>query len=984
MRRLLWPLLAISCVDAAPCADDLCLVPHTIPLLVAPRTALPVDLDHDGLLDLVGLAGPALTVRLATTDPTRTPAALHALPDDGLGLVAADLDGDGRLDLATAVPTRGAIVWLPADAAPRTIDLDAAIRTLVAADLDRDGTADLIAGPRDDGGLHVLRGGPDGPMPLQVIPGGTASALAVGDLDADNLPDVLAAVPEAGAVQRHTADSTGRLTAAADVWRTSFPTAVALADLDADGALDIAAADPLERTVLVARRDRADVWPLDLEPQTILPRRGPAGLDLALTDGATLTLLDPRTGRARVTAYTHDPATVLHAVDLDGDAIDELLFGESRLVEVPGFVAHRRWHDDTSIIGPLLLLDLDGDGPRELVAHDRAADELVTFTIAHGAPTEHARVPAPAGLDGLRAIDRGDHHDLAWWADRSYGVYTFTEDTLTALTDRTLAEHYVVDLAGEADHLHVAATRYDLTATSVVLRVALTADPTPEQVYTGPQITSLALAAADDLWIAHTAGVTRVHNSVAALVAPLRDLTGALVDDLDADGTLEIAGCRPDGPLLAGSTLTRLSDLPCTRIEACDLDADGAPELLAIRDAGKQGLVPTAGLEILARTGTTWTSRGSLSLGPHADPLALACDDLSVWTGGDRGLARAELRPGPALRAARARSPAAPPLLGDLDGDARDELIAHDGHTLLLARASADAFAPVRPIAAPGPGQPVALAELDGTAGAEILARVTDLAGAVHHDIWTLHADTMARTGRLALADWELLADFDGDARDDLIVRAPDNTRALLHPDALGRFTPLPLELTDLELLRAADMDRDGRADLLTYLPDTDDTLRFTVLRSRGDGFAPARLWPLRITRQDLRAVALGDLDADGSVDLAHFDPVAQQLLVCPGDGHGGPAAPCRVIPWADQTSAVPPVIVDLDGDGARDLVLSRMATPTPVLQLLRGLTTGHIDPTEPLPVPIVGTLRRARLADGRTHPLLLGTGEAVLLTEPP
>ena len=1001
MKRFGLPLLlAVGCVaepGPAPCATGaVCLAPNAIALTTTGRTAQILDLDGDGLRDRVTLGGAALTIHRGSDRGDLAPQ-IHALPDDGVALAFGDLDGDGRLDLVTAVPNLGALAWLRGgDDEPRVIDLGAAIRTLATFDLDRDGALDVIAGERDDDGVHVLLGGADGPVVGQRLVVGQVSGLAVGDLRGDGATVVAVAVPGRGVVELLSVSASGRLARGDVVWRSSFPTAAVLADLDDDGALDLAAIDRLDHTLRVSLGDgdggfvRHATWPLDLEPTAVVARRGPPGPELAITgsDGVTLALVDPATGAPRISASTRAAPLALQAVDLDGDGVDELAYAESQLREVDGFTATRVWSAVAGVeAGRLVLADLDGDGRRELIAEDRLHHEFVVHTVDGAGLRETTRAPAPAGLDGLRAIDRpGGASALAYWHNDDLAVLV-QDDDLTKVATFTAPDGDIVDVAADRDAVYVA-TNTNLSAlgeptrTGTLWRLPRDGDAlrAAEPAFTGGEITSLARDPSGELFIGHAGGVTRRLGEHLRDFSPLRDLRGAAPIDGD------LAGCRDDGMFVgyADGRTERLTDAPCTRVDACDLDGDHIPELLAARvlDASAPGLGYIT-LEIHARADGRWISRGGLTLGLQADRFALDCDDLSVWTGGPLGLAHADLSPGPALRETGPRLAAAPVLLGDVDGDNHDDLLADDGRQLLRARPDGRGYARPIVITRPGDARLVALAELDGAPGRELIARTTDLAGVTTHEVWSLQGDEARRTGALAIADWEVLGDFDGDGRDELIVRSAPATRALLRPDihGLSPVLALPPALAEFPELRPADLDSDGRTDLLA-LRDGDPSPALFVVRSLGPaGFAEPQAWPLTASLANLAQLSVGDVDQDGALDLVFIDIYAPGVAVCPGDGHGGPATRCHTVAWtAEDFIPGPPIVADFDGDALPDLVISRRDFGRPSLQLLRGDGLGGLVVDPPIPVPVAGLLRRARVGDGALVWLVLTANEALQL----
>ena len=204
-------------------------------------------------------------------------------PTNGLGgdlyrLRAVDLDGDGRLDLIAGVATGNHVSIFHNIATPGTIttnSFDAPfvlnagndIRSIAAADLDGDGRVDILVGNYADNTLSIFKNiGTVGSLnvgsfaaPFTVATPAGPYDMAIGDLDGDGKPDLamVSSLTTVISVFKNTATQ-GTLNSSSFATRVDFPSqlggdTLAIGDLDGDGKADLIAGFGTQQVISVFR-----------------------------------------------------------------------------------------------------------------------------------------------------------------------------------------------------------------------------------------------------------------------------------------------------------------------------------------------------------------------------------------------------------------------------------------------------------------------------------------------------------------------------------------------------------------------------------------------------------------------------------------------------------------------------------------------------------------------------------------------------------
>ncbi len=165
-----------------------------------------------------------------------------------LALVAADFNGDGMLDLATADFGLGAVsvmlgVGDGAFGEPESHPVGVAPRWVIAEDLDGDGILDLATANRDSNDVSVLAGVGDGGF-LDVVhwpTGDTPRMVAAADINGDGILDLVTSNPGSGDIALLRGLGEGRFGVATRFPVPHYlPTRFAMADFNGDGVPDLA------------------------------------------------------------------------------------------------------------------------------------------------------------------------------------------------------------------------------------------------------------------------------------------------------------------------------------------------------------------------------------------------------------------------------------------------------------------------------------------------------------------------------------------------------------------------------------------------------------------------------------------------------------------------------------------------------------------------------------------------------------------------
>jgi hypothetical protein len=315
------------------------------------------------------------------------------------GVALGDVDGDGTLEIATI--DGGGVDLRNADGSLRwEADGAATLDYPTLADLDGDGDLDVVTS------VAVF----DGPTGAQLAPfSGEGAAVAVGDLDGDDVPEVLLGneVFDAHGILRFTCGPAGTAADPTGAGATALPW-----DADGDGRPEVLVTsggtatlcdgvDGAERWrhVLAENADAGGVVgcvaDLDGDERTEVALPLPGTVEALDGDGVTLwSVVDAdASGSAGCTAW-----------DLDGDGAAEVLLGdETDFLVLDGATGALRMRDvahaSVTLQETPAVADVDGDGVGEILFASNGTDAGLTVLAGDwaAAPAEFTERNWPNG-----------------------------------------------------------------------------------------------------------------------------------------------------------------------------------------------------------------------------------------------------------------------------------------------------------------------------------------------------------------------------------------------------------------------------------------------------------------------------------------------------------------------------------------------------------------------------------------------------------
>ncbi|MBK9599255.1 MAG: T9SS type A sorting domain-containing protein [Flavobacteriales bacterium] len=426
-----------------------------------------VDINGDGTLDVLVGSGGDNKISWFSNDGTGTFGTSSLITDDSntylRGVYAADLDGDGDLDVVAGASSPNYVIsWYANNGAglfgPQQVISNSLGNpgTVMAGDLDNDGDLDVVASGYTADLLVYYANNGSGQFGSAYTVGSSETSNVYmsfcADLDGDGMLDVVTASSGDGKLAWYPNTGAGSF-GAQQVIAVSSGMSFALAvDVDGDGDLDLISRSPLYELGLSLNNGDGQFGPRVLMPgvgymtgfavgdmdgdgdvDLLLGYLDDAGLKVALNDGSgTFTI-------PAYDNYTSYQPQGMSLVDVDADGDLDVLMGNQfddvyQWFPNDGsgqFGAAQNIAPAIGTVDRIIWADMDGDGIKDMLTSTESPDKIAWYRNLgngnFGSPIDIGPLGAPRGLAATDLDADGDQDVVACsWFDST--VASFLND----------------------------------------------------------------------------------------------------------------------------------------------------------------------------------------------------------------------------------------------------------------------------------------------------------------------------------------------------------------------------------------------------------------------------------------------------------------------------------------------------------------------------------------------------------------------------
>jgi hypothetical protein len=975
-----------------------------------PPFAVTGDFNGDGHLDLAtaDTNSASVTVLLGLGDGTFQSPQTFTVGGKPQGIVAGDFNGDGRLDLATINDGSGDVSILLGNGdgtfqPEKRIALAPGAQGwgLAAADLTGDGHLDLIAVNRPasggTGSVSILLGNGDGTFQPErrYAVGDFPGYVAVGDFSGDGHLDL--AVSNFGSsdisLLRGKGDGTFRDEVRVPLPPGSNPSDIVAGDFNGDGRLDLAVADTGTNDVSVLLGNGNGTFQSPVHYATGTSPVGLVAGDFTGHGHLDLATSNKDSGDVSVLLGRGDGTFQDQARYQTGFKPWFVVTGDFNRDGIPDLATANALSHDVSILLGLgngtFLSDLANPRPAQVNPQGVAVEDFNRDGIPDLATVSYS------GHDLFVFLGRGDgtFQERMRLPTGSTPVWVISADVNgDGIPDLVTANCFSANVSvflGRGDGTFQPAVNYPASIfTDFVIAGDFTGDGHLDLFTGGDFSNQFAFLKGNGDGTFQPAKTFNLPFAGAMAVAGHffgdSHLDLAVTNFFDPNGSISILRGRGDGTF-EDPVYYAVGSQPLGIVAG---DFGNGHLDLAVTDSGSNDVAV-----LLGRGDGTFAPAVRYPVGVAPDSI-VAADfngdghlDLAVTNGGSTYVSLLLGRGDGTFEPQRTFPLTDPPtphrglVAADFTGDghldlATPELLTSNDISVLLGNGDGTFQAPIHFAVGLGP---VAMVSGDfSNSGRRDVASVNpttnEVSVALGGGDGTLQAPVSYPVGNTPVA--LVTGDFNGDGRLDLaIVNFASNDVSVLLGLGDGTFRPEQRYAvgTNPTSIVVGDFNHDGHLDLAVSNAGSND---ISVLFGRGDGtFQPQ----VRIVAPGLpQALVAGDFNGDGILDLATADYRSQDVAVFLGRGDGTFQAPVQ---YALGTAPVALIAADLTGDGHLDLVTANFLSND--VSILLGRGNGMFQPairyeagSNPLAV-VAGDL------NGDGHPDLAvadSTGNAVAL----